>query len=78
MDALQIKRDWGDKLVLRGGINAVKWNNVDEIIAEINEKVPILKPNGGFIFSSDHSIPNSVSLENMKRIVAEVKRVGSY
>lgn len=40
--------------------------------------MPILKENGGFIFSSDHSIPNSVSLENMKLIMDEVKRVGKY
>ena len=78
MDAIQIKKDWGDKLTLRGGINAVLWNDTDKIIEEINHKVPILKENGGFIFSSDHSIPNSVSLENMKRIVEEVKRVGRY
>ena len=47
-------------------------------MAEIDRKVPVLKENGGFIFSSDHSIPNKVSLENMKRIVEEVKRVGRY
>ena len=47
-------------------------------VAEINEKVPVLKENGGYIFSSDHSIPNDVSLENMKKIIAEVKRLGSY
>ena len=47
-------------------------------LGEIREKVPVLKENGGFIFSSDHSIPNSVSLENMKAIVAEVKRLGKY
>jgi len=34
--------------------------------------------NGGFIFSSDHSIPNSVSLENMKLIMEEIKRIGKY
>ena len=78
MDAIQIKKDWGDRLTLRGGINAVLWNDADKIIAEIDHKVPILKGNGGFIFSSDHSIPNSVSLEHMKRIVEEVKRVGRY
>lgn len=78
MDVLRIKKEYGDKLLLRGGINAVLWNNTEAILAEINEKVPILKENGGFIFCSDHSIPNSVSLENMKRIVAEVKRIGCY
>lgn len=78
MDAFKIKKEYGDRLVLHGGINAVLWNNKDAILEEIDRKVPVLKENGGFIFSSDHSIPNSVSLENMKVIVEEVKRVGRY
>ena len=78
MDALGIKKEYGDRLLLRGGINAVLWDKTDEIIEEIRQKVPVLMENGGFIFSSDHSIPNSVSLENMRRIVEEVKRVGTY
>ncbi|MBQ4637712.1 MAG: hypothetical protein IJB92_03145 [Clostridia bacterium] len=78
MDAVAIKKKYGDRLVLRGGINAVNWSDTDKIIAEINEKVPILKENGGFIFSSDHSIPNSVSLENMRAIMEEIKKVGKY
>ncbi len=78
MDALKLKKEYGDQLVLHGGINAVLWDDADAIIAEIDRVVPALKENGGFIFSSDHSIPNSVSLENFRRIVEEVKRVGSY
>ena len=78
MDVFEIKRKYGDRLTLHGGINAGKWSDADAILAEIDEKVPVLKQNGGFIFSSDHSIPNAVSLDNMKRIVAEVKRVGRY
>ena len=78
MDAFKIKKEYGDRLVLHGGINAVLWNDKDVILEEIDRKVPVLKENGGFIFSSDHSIPNSVSLENMKAIVEEVKRVGRY
>lgn len=78
MDAFKIKKEYGDRLVLHGGINAVLWSDKDAILEEIDRKVPVLKENGGFIFSSDHSIPNSVSLENMKAIVEEVKRVGRY
>lgn len=78
MDCLKIKREYGDKLALRGGINAVLWNDPDAIIEEIRAKVPILMENGGFVFSSDHSIPNSVSFDNMKRIMEEVKRIGRY
>ena len=78
VDAVKIKKEYGDRLVLRGGINAGNWSDKDAILAEIDEKVPVLMENGGFIFSSDHSIPNSVSLENMKSIVARIKEVGKY
>ena len=78
MDPIALKKQYGQRLLLRGGINAVNWSNTEAILAEINQKVPVLKENGGFIFSSDHSIPNSVSLENMKLIMDEVKRVGKY
>lgn len=78
MDAFALKREYGGRLTLHGGINAAMWHDTEAVIAEIREKVPVLKENGGYIFSSDHSIPNSVSLENMKRIVAEAKKAGSY
>lgn len=78
MEPLKLKREYGDRLVLHGGVNAVLWDDRDAIIAEIGKVVPDLKKGGGYIFSSDHSIPNSVSLENFKAIIAEVKRVGAY
>ncbi len=53
-------------------------NKIERICAEIEKTVPVLKQNGGYIFSSDHSIPNSVSLTNFKEIIAAVKRVGRY
>lgn len=78
MDPISLKRDYGDKLVLHGGINAVLWNQKDAIIEEINRTVPHLKANGGYIFSSDHSIPNSVGLDTFRTIVAQVKQAGKY
>ena len=78
MDALQVKRDYGDRLTLHGGVNAVLWRDRERIIAEIERLVPWLKEGGGYIFASDHSIPSSVSLENFQAIIACVKRCGSY
>jgi len=78
MDPLLLKERYGDVLTLHGGINAVLWDDADAIVAEIDRLVPKLKEGGGYIFSSDHSIPNSVSLETMKGIVARVKEMGSY
>ena len=73
-----LKKQFGDKLVLHGGVDAVLWNNKEAIVEEIRRLIPIMKQNGGYIFSSDHSIPNSVSLETMKAIVEEVKKAGKY
>ncbi|MBQ6165199.1 MAG: hypothetical protein IK118_01755 [Clostridia bacterium] len=78
MDPIGLKQKYGDRLTLHGGINAVLWDDRDAIVGAIEETVPVLKENGGYIFSSDHSIPNSVSLENMKAIVETVKQAGRY
>lgn len=78
MDVFKIKQDYGDRLVLHGGINAVLWDNKEAIVEAIRQAVPVLKENGGYIFASDHSIPNSVSLENMRSIINTVKEVGKY
>ena len=78
VDPVKIKREYGDRLLLHGGINAVLWSDKDAIVSEIERVVPILKENGGYIFSSDHSIPNAVSLENFRAIAETVKKVGKY
>ena len=78
MQPLLLKEKYGDKLVLHGGVNAVLWDQREAIVQEIERVVPALKANGGYIFSSDHSIPNSVSLENMTAIMEAVKRAGKY
>lgn len=78
MDPVALKRQYGDRLVLHGGINAVLWDDLDAIEAEMRRVVPILKENGGYIFSSDHSVPSSVSLEGFRYIVELAKKLGSY
>jgi uroporphyrinogen decarboxylase len=78
MDTLALKKQFGDKLVLHGGINAVLWDKPDQIKAEMEQKIPALKANGGYIFSSDHSVPDSVSLEDFKGIVELAKKLGTY
>jgi uroporphyrinogen decarboxylase len=39
---------------------------------------PVLKESGGYIFSSDHSVPSSVSLNDFRNIVDVAKRLGAY
>jgi len=78
MDPIRLKADYGQDLVLHGGINAVLWDDPPAIEAEIRRVVPALKECGGYIFSSDHSVPSSVSLADFRRIVDLAKEVGSY
>jgi len=78
MDPVALTRQFGGRLVLHGGINAVLWDDITAIEAEMRRVVPVLKEGGGYIFSSDHSVPSSVSLENFRRIVELAKELGSY
>ncbi len=78
MDPFALKAQYGDRLVLHGGLNAVLFEDTDATIAEIRRLLPVMKENGGYIFSSDHSVPNTVSLEEMAAIIRTAKEYGSY
>ena len=78
MDPVQVKNDYGDRLVLHGGINAMLWDDLPAIEAEMRRVVPAMKEGGGYIFSSDHSVPSSVSLAGFRRIVELAKELGAY
>ncbi|MCL2775396.1 MAG: hypothetical protein FWD71_18935 [Oscillospiraceae bacterium] len=78
VNPVELKKKFGDKMTFHGGINAVLWDDKDAITAEIKRVLPVMKENGGYIFASDHSIPDSVSLENFRHIISVVKEVGSY
>jgi len=78
MDPAQLKKTYGRELVLHGGINAVLWDDIDAIEAEMASIIPVLKQSGGYVFSSDHSVPSSVSLDNFRRIVELAKKLGAY
>lgn len=78
MDPVALKHIFGDRLVLHGGINAVLWDQPEAIRAEMERVVPVLKANGGYIFSSDHSVPSSVSLDEFRSIVNLARQLGSY
>ena len=78
MDPLYLKETFGADLVLHGGVNAMLWDDPPAIRAEMERVIPRLKESGGYIFSSDHSVPSSVSLEDFRGIVALAKELGAY
>jgi uroporphyrinogen decarboxylase len=78
MDPLALKREFGKDLVLHGGINAVLWDQPERIQGEMRRLLPVLKESGGYIFSSDHSVPSAVSRSDFTQIIALAKELGSY
>ena len=78
MDPFKLKTLYGDKLAFHGGINAQLWDNIELVKEEMKRIIPTMKEGGGYVFASDHSIPNSVSFENMKEIARLAHELGRY
>jgi uroporphyrinogen decarboxylase len=78
VDPVDVKKAHGNDLVLHGGINSLYWDDPDAMAAEMRRLLPTLKTSGGYICASDHSVPDSVSLEDFRRIVKLAKELGSY
>jgi uroporphyrinogen decarboxylase len=73
-----LKKEFGNQLAFHGGINAVLYSDRDGLAAEMQRVVPVMKKGGGYWLSSDHSVPQSVSLEDFRYFVALGKKLGSY
>ena len=45
---------------------------------EIREKVTAAKEGGGYVYHSDHSVPNTVSFAQYKRVMELISKYGGY
>ncbi len=80
MDLLALKEQYGQELAFMGGIDVRKMANPDPRVIEdeIRTKVGIAKRDGGYIYHSDHSVPDDVSFDRFKYVIELVHRYGSY
>lgn len=78
MDALALKRDFGDRLTLVGGIDVRTFLDAGEMEREVATKIPALKAGGGYCYHSDHSVPDNVSFEQFSRLMELVREYGAY
>ena len=87
MDLTELKRKYGDKLTFMGGIDvrnmadpdlSAGLSNLSKIEQEIKTKFEVAKKGGGYIYHSDHSVPNNVSFQQYKRVMELVKKYGEY
>ncbi len=80
MDLVELKEEYGDKIRLMGGID-VRLMALDDpkpLEKEIREKLTIAKEGGGYIYHSDHSVPNNVSFQQYERVIELIKKYGKY
>lgn len=80
MDPVRIKRQYGDKIALIGGMDAraLSSNDPAKVRAELNSKLPALMSNGGYVLQSDHSVPDDVKYETYKLFKEEGLALGTY
>jgi len=72
-DPVQIRDEWGDQVLLVGGVDKMKLGaGPVEIEKELNRLLPVVE-GGGFIPTVDHRVPASVSFENY-RFYIKLKR----
>lgn len=79
MDALKLKKLYGNKIGYCGNNNIQIWETGDKdlIKSDILKKLNAAK-GGGFIFQSDHSVSSAVSGQTYDYIVKIVREYGNY
>ncbi len=80
MDLLRIKKNYGDKLALCGGIDVrnLAANDFDAIDRELREKIPLVMQGSGYILHSDHSIPEQCKYETYRYFADQALKLGTY
>jgi uroporphyrinogen decarboxylase len=78
MDPLALKEQFGDQLAFHGGLNATLYDPPERMWAEMERVIPVMKENGGYVIGTDHSVPDSVGLEQYREFVARAKELGRY
>jgi uroporphyrinogen decarboxylase len=78
MDPLALKATYGEDLAFHGGLNAMYYDPPEAMWAEMERVIPVMKEKGGYVIATDHSIPESVSLEQYREFIVRAKELGRY
>ncbi len=80
MDLVKLYKQFGQDLSFMGGIDVrVLYSNDKKLIdKELEEKIPYVMKNFGYVLHSDHSIPNNVDYETYKYFIEKGLKLGTY
>jgi len=79
-DIAGLKRDWGEKLTLWGGVASHTFcvGTEEDVRREARHAVRHCAPSGGFIMGSSHSVMVAAKPENFLAMVNETQKAGRY
>lgn len=82
MDPATLKEKYGDQIVFWGGgmdtQRVLPHGTQEEVRSMVKERMDILKPGGGFVFTTEHCIQSDVPVENLEAMIEAVKEFGKY
>jgi hypothetical protein len=79
LDVVELRNQYGHRMGFCGNMNVMEWADCtqDQLKDIVLRKLNAAK-GGGFIFQSDHSVPNTVSAANYDYVVKLVREYGVY
>ncbi len=69
MNLVQVKQQYGDRLTIHGGLDLARLlpaASARELVGAIQRAMESLKPAGGFIFDTEHFVPETVDLSRLE------------
>ena len=82
MDAVGLKRDFGDRLTFWGGgvdtQRTLPFGTPEEVRKEVRERIKAFGPGGGFVFNTIHNVQARVPIENVLALYETVREFGCY
>ena len=76
-DIYRIKREYGNRLCFYGGIGTqdlLPHGTVNEVTADVREKIRILGENGGYLLAPAHAVQADVPVENVLALIEVMNR----
>jgi uroporphyrinogen decarboxylase len=80
MDLLKIKKAFGERLALIGGmdVRTLLTNDLDVVRRELESKVPAVMAGGGYVLQIDHSVPDQVDYDTYRYFIEKGLALGTY
>jgi 5-methyltetrahydrofolate--homocysteine methyltransferase len=81
VDYREYKKKFGNRVCLSGNIDVeypLAHGKPDDVEKDVKEHMEILKPGGGYVASSSHSIVNYIPHENYQAMINAIHKYGNY